>query len=305
MKRLRFERAFCVELNRIISPYLARELYFDEGSEYYNIKLNFKCCDSMCEGELVAVGVYSSKRSKVALHFRKKHGSIHTCEKDINNKISGYEGKNIEDPEAFKITRYPSELIINSSNKKKNSTKSISQDNEEGEGYLTKSIGKEKKISRTEKFKTTSFEHIVDCFLNGEESILSNMNLTIGSKTKKFKYFFKKVQYYEDEKGLIYYGEIESIKKYGANYKIIFKNRRYKSDMFISIYIKDELIKKYSRRKMFREQIDALVEFKERNILCFFVDAYPIEKIYTINGKKLTSVQVEIRNLHNLVFAFD
>lgn len=61
---MKFERAYCIELKRIITPYTARELYFDEDGEFFGNKLNFQCEDKECRKELISVGAYREKKLK-------------------------------------------------------------------------------------------------------------------------------------------------------------------------------------------------------------------------------------------------
>ncbi|WP_461309427.1 hypothetical protein [Azonexus hydrophilus] len=59
--------------------------------------------------------------------------------------------------------------------------------------------------------KQSYLDLVVDCFLSGDEDGKKG-NLTISDKTKPFGRFFKKIQYFGDEAGLIYY--IDDLKIY-------------------------------------------------------------------------------------------
>lgn len=303
---MKFERAYCIELKQIITPYIARELYFDENSEFFKTKLNFQCEDKDCRKELISVGVYMDKKTKRALHFRSKDAMEHIC--NCNDLSKNKSGKTIGEDDPFKITKFPTEFILNPP-KSKNIVGSISEiDEEEGnesdKTTNSKGLGIKTKSS---KYKISSFEHLVDCFTSGDKKILEKQDLTINGKTKKFVKFFKPVKYYMDEEGLIYYGKIENIKKYGKNYAIYFKDRVWVDGdkKHISIYITDELIDTFSRKRLFRQQLDDLIKnIDNENLNCYFVGVYPNLKSYDKNGTKKTSIAVELKDLRHLVLNY-
>lgn len=257
---MKFERAYCKEVDKVITPYIARELYFNEDSQFYGEKLEFLYEDKQCRKILIPVGIYLQKRTKRALHFRSKDALEHICGK--NNKIEGHSGKDVGTDDPFKITRYPSELILNPSKSSGGKIGGIDVDdmditnpnktsNSIGSGTSTKEI----------RYKISSFEHLVDCYLSGDKKVLETMEFTINGKTKKFYNFFKKIKYYFDEEGLIYYGEISGIKKYGENYAIYFKDNAWVENAYrtVSIYINNELIDKFGKKKIFKDQLEELI----------------------------------------------
>ena len=122
-----------------------------------------------------------------------------------------------------------------------------------------------------------------------------------------FRNFFKRIRYFSDEEGLIYWGNIKGIKKYGQNYSIKFKNTaKYNNkELFISIYIENETIEKYRKRRLFREQINALVESTEE-ILCFFVGAYPrLVDVPKKDGTTFLAFNVDVQNLDHIAFILE
>ena len=278
---MKIDKAFCSELKESITPYLARELYFDEESEYYGQKLNFSCDSSECRIELVGVNIYNEKKPKKALHYRTKKNLKHSSECDYFLKNSGGSQTEVDrkrKEEGFKITRYPSEFLLN---RPKASTGSsgnvkIEEYEETIKPVERNTTGSSSSSSRESVLKTSSLENMVDCYLHGDPDILSNQNLTIRNKTKKFMHFFKKIKYYQDEMGLIYWGNVKEIKKYGRNYRIVFKDRPKVDNInySVSIYIENELIDRYRKRKLFRSLLDSIIDTQEE-VLCFFVGTYP------------------------------
>lgn len=303
---MKFERAYCEELNRVITPYIARELYFNEDSQFYGKKLSFLCEDKECRKTLIAVGVYLQKRTKRALHFRSKDALEHTCYE--NNIIGGHEGKKIGNDDPFKVTKYPTELILDPPKSGNPKVGGVDIDDDEGNkpSKTSNSIGSGSEIKET-RYRIRSFEHLIDCYLNGDKKVLETMEFTINGKTKKFYSFFKKINYYLDEKGLVYYGEVSGIKKYGENYKVYFKDKAWVENAYrtVSIYIDKELINKFGKRKIFKEQLEDLSNVDDKKAICYFVGVYPEVIEYEFNKNKKKSVQVTIKDLRHFVLTYD
>ncbi|QAA33540.1 hypothetical protein [Clostridium manihotivorum] len=302
-----FEKAFCENLGRAVTPYEIREMYLDEDSEHYMKKdLSFKCLDKDCRAELVPVGVYKQRRSKRAIHFRAKSVKEHTCLAHKGEEV-GKSGTKTGDDDPFKMTRYPSELILTDyKGKSKNKITIPWTDEEIDEDMKNPSTHGDGSTSEWTKFGSKSFEHIVDCYENGDKEILNNMDFTLGDKTKKFYKIFKNIKYFYDEKGLIYYGQVGSVKKYGDNYKIFFKDKAWvEKYMPVSIYISSELINRYGKRKVFRDDMEYIINNKDKEVFCYFVGAYPEPSTYEHNGKKVESYQVNIENLRYLELRFE
>ena len=301
---MKFEKAFCEELNQPITPYLARELFFDEENEYYNKKLNFKCPDDRCRAKLIGVRIYNPKRPKKALHFRTKDDHINGCS-GVVRKNRGNNNKNIKGEEGFKVTRFPEVFLLERPKLIRKGTVSneVKIDDELSINESINNSGKEEKKSI---LKTSSLDHIVDCYLNGDKSIISAQTLSIGDKTKYFKNFFKHIKYFQDEEGLIYWGEIREIKKFGTNYKLIFKDKPWfdGENLQLSIYIKNEIIEKYRKRRLFRTQIEDLLG-SDLEILCFFVGVYPQVKSLSKNNTTFNILDVELEHLDHISLTFD
>jgi hypothetical protein len=302
---MKFERAYCEEVNRVVTPYIARELYFNEDSQFYSKKLSFLCEDKECRKVLVPVGIYLQRRTKRALHFRSKDALEHKCDK--NNIIGGHSGSEIGNDDPFKITRYPTELILDPPKPGGSKIGGIDIDDEDDKSNKTSnSTGPGTGIKET-RYRIRSFEHLIDCYINGDKKVLETMKFTINGKTKKFYSFFKKVKYYSDEEGLVYYGEVSGIKKYGEDYKIYFEDKAWVENSYktISIYIDNGLINKFGKRKTFREQLNDLCDIGDKRVTCYFVGIYPEVTEYEVNNEKKKSVQVKIKDLRHFVLTYD
>ncbi|WP_273325145.1 hypothetical protein [Vallitalea guaymasensis] len=307
---MKFDKAYCKELDKAITPYYARELFFDETGIYYGKKLEFKCRDENCRVELIGVNIYKEKRFKKALHYRTKPKTNHAdeCMFIAENK-EHKNGRNDEreDGEGFKISKYPSEFLLERPKQKNNGVNIIEV--EEDVDLPTKSTngrGNDKRSTKKKsKLKTSCLEHLVDCYLNGDKNQLKREVLTIGNKTKYFNNFFKKIKFCHDEQGLIYWGVLKGIKKYGGNYKITFKDKLKIDEEYlpVSIYIKDETINNYRRKKVFRSLISDLAS-SDDEVTCFFVGAYPEKKEVEYNGSKFNIMEVDIENLDHIALTF-
>lgn len=306
---MKFDKAYCQELNRAISPYVAREIYFDEESQYYGRKLTFSCEDKNCRVSLVPVVIYCEKRSKPALHYRTAPGKTHNSGCDYAFPKETNEGKRqpTKSGKGYKKTRYPSVFLLERQKKVKDINIVVVEEEDTNiEPKHINSQGTVQNSNNLSTLKTSSLEHLVDCYLNVSSTELEKHTLTIKNKTKYFRNFFKRIRYFSDEEGLIYWGKIKEIKKYGQNYLIKFQNiaKSNNRELFISIYIQNETIEKYRKRRLFREQINALVESTEE-ILCFFVGAYPkLVDVPKKDGTKFSAFNVDIQNLDHLAFTF-
>lgn len=301
---VKFDKAYCEQLESFITPYLARELYFDESSGYYQKELHFMCPDISCRVDLVGVNIYNKKRNKKALHFRTKPKTEHKCAKYHDRGSQKPSDSKTGDEEGFKVTKYPSEFLLERPQSGKG-TVIIEIEEFESSGVNSSEYSQNPTPNDKKSIlKTSCLDHLVDCYINGSQDEIKKQTLTIDSKTKTFFNFFKIIKYYQDEEGLIYWGEINHIKKYGQNYRIIFKDRPSVNgkNLPASIYIKNELIERYRKNKMFRVQIEELIKAK-KPVLCFFVGVYP--KPVEVEWKtKFEVLEVDITNLDHISFAF-
>ena len=307
---MKFDKAYCTELKKEISPYFARELYFNQESNYYGVRLHYGCPNSDCDTILIPYNVYRNERLKQKIHFHTKIRNLHSssCDYTIesqSNKLSYEEAKR---QNRIKNSILPTELVLNKQILEKKSKLKNDVPNESTNHKQKSSVAsKSKKFSKnTSSTKTPFFDHIVDCYENIDEKVLKEEFLTINAKKKRFYYFFKKCQYFYDEKGLIYWGEVSELKQYGKNYSIKFKNKAKVGDKYLSIniYITEGLINAYNKKKQFTEILNLLSEH-EGIIRCYFVDAYPDKELVEKNGLKFDTLKVEIKNLGHLVLRFD
>jgi len=273
---MKFEKAYCEEIQDYLKPYEANDFYFNKDSEYFNKRLSFTCPAENCRIPLTPVAIYIPENTQIKKHFRTKANHKHDKNCEYFNKPPIPKGDH----------NLPGELILNPKK-----LKSTPPPPPSGEVHIP---------------KTPFFEKIIDAYEEYDADILKKHNLTIGLKTKKYFYFFKKVEYFEDEKGLIYFGKVKNLKKYGKNYRIDFTRWAWidKKRVPISIYLESELIEKYNKNAQFLKILKYLTNFKG-DIMCYFFGAYPEMKYIENGNKSFHALNVQIENLDHIVFKFD
>jgi hypothetical protein len=303
---IRFPRAYCIELDTIISVYVARDLFFSEDSEYFHKKLQFCCPDKTCRASLKQVGIYMSEKSKRVLHFSSIAINQHLC---TNNQESKIKNSSTDNPIITKEveTHLPAEFLLERKKDSKNNHQEIVISESEESTILQRNTGLKNSESIKYKFKTSNLENLIDAFLNYDKSILKQEDLVIAGKKKKFFYFFKKIQYFNEETGLIYYGLIKEIKPYGQDFRITFQKPFWenKKAILFSIYIKAELINNYRKKNLFRQMLDGLKNTNEREVFCFFTGTSPQKELIKKDHIEFEVFNIDIQNLDHIAFTFD
>jgi hypothetical protein len=82
--------------------------------------------------------------------------------------------------------------------------------------------------------------------------------------------FFKKIEYLQDNKGLIYWGRIKAIKDYTNSFRIDFERRYGSTKALLGQRLPEqETIDNYRKRKAFLEQIKAAASSDQPCIASF------------------------------------
>ena len=138
--------------------------------------------------------------------------------------------------------------------------------------------GESVSLSDTTPDKTSVFAHPVECFVSNidDKEKLKRMPLKIGEHTATYAAFFKKIEYLQDNKGLIYWGKVKAIKDYTSSFRIDFEKKVWldKKPYSVNVYLSKKLIENYRKRKAFLEQIRAAAD-SERALYCFFYGVTP------------------------------
>jgi hypothetical protein len=306
---MKFSRAYCDQLKKTLSPYQARELYTDEDGDHFGQQLIFSCEDERCRARLTPVGIYMTRKSKRALHFRTK--DEHTIDCGFLESVGpdGKPRKPSDTEDDYKLTDFPTELDLNPRKRKSNGG-GVPPEDFDGDGDASgggsASGGGGKRQTRT---RTRYLDLVVDCFLSGDENGKQGQ-FTIEGKTKPFGRFFKKVQYFGDEAGLIYYGNIDDLKRYNGkgiglrfSESVWVEKKRYR----LWVHIPQERIDESRRKKAFLSEIEELqIAVKAgEEVIAFFVGAYPtIETVEKSDGSTFDLYRAELSSIDHLSLAF-
>ncbi|RRW87698.1 hypothetical protein [Pandoraea apista] len=302
---MKFGRAWCDELAEALTPYRARELYVDEENAYYEKELTFRCEDGDCRAQLTPVGIYMTRKSKRALHFRSKDEHSADCDFASGSHGAPRSRGQAGDGDDYKPTDFPTEFVLKPP--KRNTTGGPQRgDSGEGSDSTLSGIGGGNghggRGARSTRTKTRYLDEVVDCFLSGDEGAKARP-FTVGEKTKVFSRFFKKVRYFQDEPGLIYYGQVDSLKVYkGKGVGLRFAESVWidKKPYRIRAYIPQELIDASRRKKAFlaeMAELERAVAAKE-DVMAFFVGAYP--EPVTVGRSDGTSFELYSANLSSV-----
>lgn len=318
MAAIKLDRAYCHETDSVLTIYQVRDLHFDEEQDFNARSSNFECPDEDCGAALVGVN-HAKAEFKYAPHFRLLTNDRHDdlCDyiegrkKGLTNtkKEIGLERnyKVSEHPEILLLERQKTPLGTGKPRKSKKTDTSATH-------TLETSIPNDEN-ENTSPHETSCLEHVVETWVSNSPEDLQNSLLTLGDKTKWYRNAFKPIKYFYKEEGLIYWGEVKSIKKYtrksssGSDYAITFSDRPWfeGESRQVSIYISSELIDGYRKRKLFRRYIESLIDHGNRGVTCYFVGAYPELKDNDVITQKgsFRPLEVRLENLDHLTLRFD
>ena len=270
---MKFGNVFCVEKGTMMSPYQARDIFFDQSSPFYQRELEFRCPDKACRARLSPVNVYTARRLRRSLHFRTANGETHSDRCTYRVEDHPLVAGTPRTTDDYKKSTLPDEFVIDGL---RSSTSTARRSNQE-EHDSGRSISAH---------RTNSLEHIVDCFLNIDIEKLKEHWMRIGSQRKLFYRWFKKVQYFHDGHGLIYYGTVQNVRQYGPNFRIRFSKRApfCGKHLPVTIYITAEQIGSFSKSELFTKMLSEMVNAKEGEVTCFFVGAFPERRTVTTSG---------------------
>ncbi|WP_256814834.1 MULTISPECIES: hypothetical protein [Pseudomonas] len=306
---MKFGRAHCEQLNKSLSPYQARDLYTDEDGEHYAQELTFLCEDQQCRTRLTPVGIYMARKSKRALHFRTKDEHAQSCGFLQPGVAGGVTRSPTEQEDDYKPSVFPTELELTPRARKENggsaTTTSRSDDEVSGGGSEPSSGGNRRKTST----RTRYLDLVVDCYLS-EDNASKNQLLTIADKTKPFARFFKKIQYFQDETGLIYHGLLDDLNLYpGKGVGLRFAEPVWvdKKRFRVWAYVPQEHIDESRRRKAFLAEMDELEKAVKagEQVHAFFVGAYPVKStVEKKDGSQFEVCRAELLSIDHLSLVF-
>lgn len=314
---MKFDKAYCVELGEVVTPYAARDCHFDETGELYLRKLSFRCEDELCRMALAGVNIYAVRRIKMPLHFRTWPGGEHTREclivKGGPAKLSASQpGRAAGGGEAgFKPSYFPDVFLLERPDHVHKGGAGLAP----GEGSARPRSAARQGTGRSgggegiTEYATSFLENVVDCYNTASPGELRSHRLRIGNITKTYDQIFKRTIYFKDGPGLIYYGAVDQVRNYGGDFSIRFRDLIWEGEKRIrmSIYLKKALIDEYRRSRLLRETLHEM-SAGGGVIMCYFVGSYPelkrVRKVVDGIETEFDAYEVEIKNLDHLVVAF-
>ncbi|MGR3966719.1 hypothetical protein FW800_19935 [Pseudomonas sp. 910_23] len=278
---MKFDTAYSLALDDKLSIYDVRELNFDETADFDSDKDRFLCPNDACRAAFDAGNVLSTFNAKNVNylrtpHFKNKPGTRHIegCRYASSQKTAAGESEDERED------NFPSELVLTRRQYERKTPAAGIDGGAPQEPTKTPSNRVEKShvSSDTTPDKTSVFAHPVECYVSNidDKDKLKAMPLKIGEHTATYWSFFKKIEYLQDNKGLIYWGKIKEVKDYTSSFRIDFEKKVWldKKPYSVNAYLNKKLIESYRKRTVFLEQIKAAAS-SERPLYCFFYGVTP------------------------------
>lgn len=278
---MKFDTAYSQRLDEKLSIYDVRELNFDETIAFDSDKDSFLCPNDECRAAFDtdnALSTFNAKNVNYLRtpHFKNKTSTRHIegCRYTSTHKTAAGDGDNEREenfPVEFLLTRRQYDRKARNvgigGSAPQNSAKMPS--NPASTSHNT---------SDSTPDKTSVFAHPVECYVSNidDKDKLKSMPLKIADHSATYWTFFKKIEYLQDNKGLIYWGKIKAIKDYTSSFRIDFEKKVWldKKPYSVNVYLSKKLVDNYRKRKVFLEQIKAAVN-SERALYCFFYGVTP------------------------------
>ncbi|HEX8540836.1 MAG TPA: hypothetical protein VF671_03950 [Pseudomonas sp.] len=282
---MKFDLAYCIGLDDKLSIYDVRDLNFDETMEFDSAKEHFQCPNDECRIEFDNSNVLGTFNAKNVNYIRTPHFKnipstqhIKGCPY-ISSKTPGLE--NAVETEEIREENFPSELLLTRRRyvRKPSSPIVITSSDGAETGALSTPFHHEQSSSDSAPDKTSVFAHPVECFVSNfnNKDLLKRMSLKIGEHTAPYSSFFKKIEYLQDNKNLIYWGKIKRIEdRYKTSFRIDFEKKVWldKKPYSVNVYLSKSLIENYRKRKAFLEEIKNAID-NQRELYCFFYGVTP------------------------------
>ncbi|WP_433769317.1 hypothetical protein [Pseudomonas putida] len=284
---MKFDLAYCLSLDTKLSIYDVRDLNFDETIAFDSAKEHFQCPNDACRSAFDAANVLTTFNAKNVNyvrtpHFKNTPGTRHVADcpyASLKASASGGEAETDDGREEH----FPSELLLTRRQyvRKPSSPAVVAEDGGDAPKAVSASDNIEHPSRETAPDKTSVFAHPVECFVSNFEDreLLKRMPLKIGEHTASYGAFFKKIEYLQDNKGLIYWGRIKEIKDYTQSFRIDFEKKVWfeKKPYSVNVYLSKKLIEGYRKRKAFLEEIKHAIDSKAE-LYCFFYGVTPALK---------------------------
>ncbi|QXH60862.1 hypothetical protein [Pseudomonas azerbaijanorientalis] len=282
---MKFDLAYCLSLNDKLSIYDVRDLNFDETMDFDSAREHFQCPNDACRLAFDAaneLGTFNAKNVNYVRtpHFKNLPSTRHVegCPYvSLKAPASGVEEAETDDS---REEHFPSELLLTRREyvRKPSSPKVVTDGGRDESPTPSVPHNVEQPGKESAPDKTSVFAHPVECFVSNfdDKDLLKRVPLKIGEHTAPYGSFFKKIEYLQDNKGLIYWGKVKEIKDYTQSFRIDFEKKVWfeKRPYSVNVYLSKKLIDSYRKRKAFLEEIKHAIE-SGRELYCFFYGVTP------------------------------
>jgi hypothetical protein len=307
---MKFDLAYCLSLDAKLSIYDVRDLNFDETMAFDSALEHFQCPNDACRlafDTANGLGTFNAKNVNYVRtpHFKNLPGTRHVegCPYvSLKTKASEVEGAQTDDS---REEHFPSELLLTRRqyvHKPQNAA--VTAEVAKVEALASPAaVDVEPPSQDSAPDKTSIFAHPVECFVSNfdDKDLLKRMPLKIGEHTAPYASFFKKIEYLQDNKGLIYWGRIKEIKDYTQSFRIDFEKKVWfeKKPYSVNVYLSKKLIDSYRKRKAFLAEIKHAIE-SGRELYCFFYGVTPVLKQVPSKKNPEQTFGVFSANIENL-----
>jgi hypothetical protein len=287
---MKFDLAYCLSLDTKLSIYDVRDLNFDETMAFDSALEHFQCPNDACRLAFDAangLGTFNAKNVNYVRtpHFKNLPSTRHVegCPYvSLKTPAPGVEADEAETDDG-REEHFPSELLLTRRQyvRKPHSPKGVAEVVRDETITSSANTGVEPSTQDSAPDKTHVFAHPVECFVSNfeDKELLKRMPLKIGEHAATYGAFFKKIEYLQDNKGLIYWGKVKEIKDYTQSFRIDFEKKVWfeKKPYSVNVYLSKKLIDSYRKRKAFLEEIKHAIE-SGRELYCFFYGVTPALK---------------------------
>ncbi|KTC54240.1 hypothetical protein AO262_31305 [Pseudomonas fluorescens ABAC62] len=281
---MKFDTAYSLSLADKLSIYDVRDLNFDETSTFDSDKDSFLCPNDACRAAFGTGNVLTTFNAKNVNyqrtpHFKNTPGTRHI---DGCRYASLHKGA-ADEKDDERENSFPSEFVLARRTYERKTVLVGTGVPVSQYSAKTPSTRSSESVSASDTTpdKTSVFAHPVECYVSNldNKDTLKRMPLKIGEHTATYWTFFKKIEYLQDNKGLIYWGKIKAIRDYTSSFRIDFEKKVWldKKPYSVNVYLSKKLIENYRKRTAFLEQIKAAAS-SERALYCFFYGVTPALK---------------------------
>ncbi|MFC6338425.1 hypothetical protein GIR22_25245 [Pseudomonas sp. CCM 7891] len=306
---MKFDTAYSLSLEEKLSIYDVRELNFDETTAFDSDKERFLCPNDECRAAFAPSNGLTTFNAKNVNYLRTPHFKNTPGTRHIDGCRYASHKAGTAESEDEREESFPSEFVLTRRQYQHKTPVSGPEGVTPQTSQKTPSshTSTSHNCSDTTPDKTSVFAHPVECYVSNidNKDKLKGMPLKIGEHTATYWAFFKKIEYLQDNKGLIYWGRIKEIKDYTSSLRIDFEKKVWldKKPYSVNVYLNKKLIENYRKRKAFLEQVKAAMG-NERPLYCFFYGVTPELKQVPSKKKPEQTFGVfsaDIENLDHLI----